>query len=155
MDPSGVAFRTCTILVVALAVFAGGSLGTANGMALHLDDDGHLALEVPHLAHAFSHAEGADHEPHHHHHGDSDHVALHHLIAACADSAIATGTLDRSSPGWAVLHGCDVAPDLCLPECLCTNPNPAPVTGGLGAPAFRGGTARLELAALRCIILLV
>ena len=146
-------FRTFTILVLALAVFVAGALGTSNGMVLCVDDDGHLALEAPHLSHAHSHAHGADHDPHDHG-GDADHADLHDLMASCSDSFVSGQKLERSSSSLA-LDQHHAGLELSLPPCFQIAPAPSSGTHGLAVPASRGGTAHVELACLASVILLV
>lgn len=146
--------RTAIILTLSVAVFAGGGLGTSNGMVLCIDGDGHLAIEAPHLKHAHSHAQGADHERHDHDR-DADHGDLHDLLATCSDSFLIVQKLERASSS-VVADQHYLAPlSLCLPACLVSAVPPFAVTDGLSAPAFRGGTARAELVSLRSVVLLV
>ena len=145
--------RTCTILVLVLAVFAAGGLGTSNGMVLCVDGDGHLALEAPRLSHAHSHAHGADHDPHDHGE-DADHADLHDLMASCSDS-FGTGPKLERSPSSLAIHQHLVGLELSLPTILLIAPTPSSGPRGLAVPTFRGGTAHLELACLASIVLLV
>jgi hypothetical protein len=135
-------------------VFAGGSLGTSNGRVLCVDSAGHLALELPHLRHAHSHAEGADHAAHDFGE-DADHADLHALIASCVDSSMMIQTMERSSFGLSANHHYLVGFNLCPPACPASGCQPSPVGRGSGAPTFRGSTAHPELAPLRSVILLV
>jgi hypothetical protein len=150
---ASVAFRTRVIFVLAFAVTVGGCLGTSNGLVLCTDADGHVAIEAPHLRHAHSHAEGADHEPHDPAE-DADHGELHGLLATCSDSAVATQKLERSSADVTAAQQALAPLVLCLFGCPATGVQPASATHGLGAPNFRGGTAHPDVA-LRSVILLV
>ena len=146
--------RKAITLTLSLVVFACGSLGVSNGLVLCVDGHGHFAVEAPHLKHAQNHAEDADHEPHDHDR-DADHGNLHDLLGTCSDSFLTVQNLERASPtGIAAQHQL-LAPCLCLPACLVGGVAPFAVTDGLGIPAFRGGTARAEIASLRCVVLLV
>jgi hypothetical protein len=144
----------CVILIVALAILVGGSLGTSNGKVLCIDADGHLALEVPHLRHGHSHAPGADNESH-----DRDRNAepgdLHDSLATCSDSFLTVLKLERPSSTDAAAQHQLAAPCLCVPACLTMGAPPFPFIDGLGVSAFGGGTARADLSSLRCIVLLV
>ena len=147
------AIRTFTILVLVVAMLAGGSLGTSNGMVVCIDSDGHVAVEAPHLSHAFHHAEGADHEPHDYD-GDAEHADLHEMIGSCFDSLVSVQRLERSSSSLAAIHHFHVVLNLCLPA--CSDIGVQPLDGsGLAVATFRGGTAHIELACLRSVVLLV
>lgn len=146
-------FRTCTILAVTLAVLAGGTLGTSNGMVLCVDADGRVAVEAPHIRHAHSHARGADHDRHDHGE-DADHADLHEMMSSCSDSFVSGQALERSSSSIAI-HQHHAGLKLSLPPCFRIAPAPSSPTDVLAVPTFRGGTAHLELACLASLILLV
>jgi hypothetical protein len=148
-----VSIRSFTTLVLVLAIFAGGSFGTANGMVLCVSSDGHLAVEPPRLSHAFRHAGGADHEPHDHD-PDADHAALHEMIASCSDSYVSVQKLERSSSSFTAIDHLNPIPSLSLPGCSDAE-QPMGSLNGLAVAPPRGGTARRELASLRSVILLV
>jgi hypothetical protein len=150
---SPVSARTCVTLLVAFAVFAGGSVGTSNGLVLHIDGDGHLAVEAPHLRHAHDHADGADHAPHDHD-SDADHGDLHRLIATCSDSFATAQKLDRSSADAVAALYVPVPFAFCPVRCPASGFQPPSATRGLGAPTFRRGTAHPDLASLRSVVLL-
>ena len=146
--------RTALILTLSVAVFASGSLGTANGMVLCMDGEGHLAVEPPHLKHVHSHAEGEDRERHDHDR-DADHADLRDLPTTCSDSFLAVQNLERASSNEVPAQHQVAASHLCLAACLNSPMRPLAVTDRSHVPAFRGGTARAELASLRCVVLLV
>ena len=145
--------RTCTILVLSLAVLASGSLGTSNGVVLRVNDEGNLAPELPRLSHAHRHAAGADHDSHDHRE-DADHADLHDLMASCSDSLVSGHKLERSSSSLAI-HQHHLSLELCLPTCFQTGPAPGSEARCMTVPTFRGGTAHMELACLASVVLLV
>jgi hypothetical protein len=73
--------RPTITIFLCLSVFTGGVLGVSNGMVLHVDQEGHLSIGIPHLLHAHLHAEDADHGLHDMS-SDADHCHLHDLIGA-------------------------------------------------------------------------
>ena len=146
------ALRTC-IIFLALSVLVGGGVGTANGLVLYIDCDGHLAVDAPHLRHAHSHQQGADHPPHDHDH-DADHGDLHRLISTCCDVHITVQKVEKPSTAPAAAWYDGVADAFNLPVWSVPGVEPSP-SDGVGAPSFRGSTAHPELAALRSVVLLV
>src|SRR5687767_15282957 len=78
--------RAVPILVTAVALLIGSSLGLTKGMVLCVDAHGHLALESAHVQHAWDHHDGADHHsdefP-----ADAEHDELHAALEACFDTA--------------------------------------------------------------------
>ena len=51
-------------ILVCLSIVFGGCLGLSSCMIVHVDDAGHLSMELPHLLHAHAGADGADHAAH-------------------------------------------------------------------------------------------
>ena len=148
--------RTFTILALTLAVFAAGSLGLNSGMVLAFDEDhGHPTFELPQLRHAHEHAEGADHEAHDHG-DDADHAELHDLIGSTSNSHLTTQKVDQSSSSTlAAAQQCLSALDIFIPDPLGSLLRP-PSSGALrDALNFPGGTAHVDLACLRSVVLLV
>jgi hypothetical protein len=78
------------------------------------------------------------------------------LIDACSDSAITLQTVERScARRAAVLHSVPIPLDLCVPPSFGTRIRPCTAGDGGGISNLRGGTAHVERACLRSVVLLV
>lgn len=146
--------RSIPILAVCLAVVAASSLGLNSGMVLHVEEDGHLVLEAPRLDHAHAHADGADHGPHDHD-PDADHADLHDLIASSSDYPVASQKVERSSSSLTVAHLYLSGLDLCVPAAVGDDVLLASAEAARGAANHRGGTAHIQIACLRSVVLIV
>ena len=66
-------------ILVCLSIVFGGCLGLSSCMIVHVDDAGHLTMELPHLLHAHAGADGADHAAHDLN-VEAEHSDLHDLL---------------------------------------------------------------------------
>ena len=147
-------FNNLPILAVALAVLTANSLGLNSGMVLHLDHHGHVAVEAPHLVHLHEHTNGADHGSQDHG-SDADHADLHHLIASTADCPITLQKVERASENLAASDACPLAIHPCVPFAVANDLLRPAADATSHAANHRGGTARVQIACLRTIVLTV
>jgi hypothetical protein len=161
-----VTLRSSVIFVLCLAVLAGGSLGTANGMVVCVDRHGHIALEAPHGAVPHRHEACGDAQEHEDDDDavESDGSAIadfvhsgpgHDSTGDCSDSAIVKVATQKST-SVADASGRQFQP---LPAFLGGAPalassDPARVDDA-GDICCRGGVALVSLASIRSVVLLV
>jgi hypothetical protein len=143
----------CLSFVLSVAVLAASGLGLHSGMVLLVDGHGHLTVAMPHLLHAHAHQRGADDHPSDVGTG-GDHQDLHHLIDVTMDSHPGTGNGDRGASSADTTSAGSPPVDLYLPAEL------APTVHTISHSSPRatdpgGDAARVEIASLRAIVLLV
>jgi hypothetical protein len=150
-----VIIRSVVALVASFAILLASSLGLNRGMVFVAGHDGHLELVSAHDRHAdkYGHGGGADH-----HHGDGtlpvdgEHAQLHDAMAKVAEAE--AGTPGQFAASQFVASPADLLPHV---HFVATSPDLRPFAGGTGilAAHFWGSTARIELASIRAIVLLV
>ncbi|CAA9391835.1 MAG: hypothetical protein AVDCRST_MAG64-2053 [uncultured Phycisphaerae bacterium] len=117
-------------------------------MVLCVAGDGHLSLELAHVRHAESHAEGADHDRHDSP-ADADHGELHDALDACSDSSVVKVDRRAARPESLWLEAAYALP--CL---TARSPDLRPALASVNSNGC-ATPARTHLARLSVIVLLV
>jgi hypothetical protein len=140
-------------IFLCLSILLGVCLSSSNGVVLHVDEHGHVSIELPHLLHAHLHSQGADHEAHDFS-MEADHSHLHDLLDTTKHITAASRQVDRRGTlSSAEGHpAADQAP-IAFASPLLLEPSLVSVLRQSGQPP--GPAARTERASLRAIILIV